>query len=126
MLFKPKKSEISNWGLSEQAIAILQKEPEILEDLQKLRKLPPLKAGFQPKVFEIKFDDVTYIRHERGKLSYHHPCSKDFVPMFSEYKLDGETILFHVDGEVVIDRTANLNLEQILKSLQLEKGVKNA
>lgn len=118
-MFKAKKSEISNWGLSEQAVAILLQEPEILEDLQELRNLPPLRSGFQPKVLEIKFDDVVYIRHERGKLSYYHPCSKGFVPMFSEYKLDGETILFHVDGEVVIDRTANLNLEQILKSLQL-------
>ena len=125
-MFKPKKTEIANWGLSEQAVAILLKEPEILEDLRSLRKLPPLekKDGF--KVFEIKFDDVTYIRHERGKVPYCHPCSEDFVPMFSEYKLDGETILFHVDGEVVVDRTANLNLEQILASLQLGKGVGNA
>lgn len=125
-MYNTERLQISNWGLSEQAVDILLKEPEILEDLQELRKLPPLKSGFQPKVLEIKFDDVVYIRHERGKLSYYHPCSEDFVPMFSEYKLDGETILFHVDGEVVVDRTDNLDLEQILKSLQLNREVKNA
>ena len=125
-MFKPKKTEIANWGLSEQAVAILLKEPEIVEDLKRLRQLPPLEKKDEFKVFEIKFDDVTYIRHERGKVSYCHPCSEDFEPTFSEYRLDGETILFHVGGEVVVDRTANLNLEQILKSLQLNREVKNA
>ena len=111
------------WGLSQQARAILSQEPEILEDLKKIRKLPPLSPEFKPKSLEIRFDDVTYIRLEREKISYYHPCSEDFQPTFSEYKLDEETVLFHVDGEVVVDRTVNLNLQQILQSLKLDKGV---
>ena len=50
-------------------------------------------------------------------MSYYHPCSADFEPTLSEYKLDGETVLFHVGGEVVIERMGELNFHQILKEL---------
>ena len=106
-------TQLTSWGLSPKAVAILLKEPEIVEDLKKIRKLPPLEKKDEFKVVEIRFDDVTYIRHERGKGAYYHPCSADFEPTFSEYKLDEETILFHVGGEVVVDRTAHLDLEAI-------------
>ena len=112
-------TQLTSWGLSPKAVAILLKEPEMVEDLKKIRKLPPLEQKDEFKVVEIRFDDVTYIRYERGKGVYYQPCSANFEPTFSEYKLDEETILFHVGGEVVVDRTAHLDLELIRKVFSL-------
>ena len=119
-MFNAQELKLLNWGLSAKTVTILVQEPEIVEDLAKIRKLPPLRADFNPKIFEIKFDDVTYIWCERDKPSYYHPCSEKFKPTFSEYRMDGETVLFHVDGEVVVERTANLNLDKILKSWRIK------
>lgn len=119
-MFNQEELQVFSWGLSERAVSILLKEPEILEDLKKIRELPPLPSSFKAKVLQILFDDVTHIYHEVGKGDYYHPCSPDFEPTFSEYRLDEETILFHVGGEIVIDRTANLDYAKILKSLKLK------
>ncbi|WP_036488304.1 hypothetical protein [Myxosarcina sp. GI1] len=109
--------DLSAWGLSSKAIETLRQEPEIIEYVRHLRTLPPLNPDFQPQLLEIRFDDVTYICYERGNQFNFIPCSPDLQPSFSEYRLDGETILFHIGGEIVVDRTVNLNIQQIFKTL---------
>ncbi|NJO93726.1 MAG: hypothetical protein HC820_04050 [Hydrococcus sp. RM1_1_31] len=109
---------LNSWELSSKTIAVLEKEPEIVHDLANVRLLPSFPKSYIPQVFEVCFDDVTFIRYERGKTPYFHPCSSDYNPPFTEYRFDGETALFHVDGEIVVDRTQNLNLEQIRQSFQ--------
>jgi hypothetical protein len=109
-------SLLEAWGLSQGAIGILEKEPEIVRDLMAARAMPPFEREYVPNSLEIRFDDVTFIRYERGKLPYCHPCSPDYNPPFTEYCLDGETALFHVDGEIVVDRTQNLDLAKIRQS----------
>lgn len=109
-LFEPKvlHSLLSSWGLSEHAITILDKEPEIVAELQQARSLPPLPADYQPSVIEERFDGINYRRWEEGHLVYERPCSAKYEPPFVEYCFDEQTALFHVNGEIVVNRIARM------------------
>lgn len=100
------ESILRSWNLSESAIAILVKEPELVAYLQEVRSLPPFPPGYVPGVIEELFDDLPYRRWEFGETtpSYERPCPSDYEPPFVEYSFDDETALFCVGGEVVVNR----------------------
>ena len=103
--------------LSPRAIAILAERGELCQRLVALKELPPLPQDLAPKVMEILFEGEIYIRYERGQKPYFKDCARNFNPQFSEYRLDNITVLFHVDGEIIINRGQNLDLETIKQSL---------
>jgi hypothetical protein len=70
------------WGLSERAIQALNNEPTILQSLAADRLLPPLPPGYVPKVIEVLFDDVPYIRTEDGVVTRLRECLEDYQPSF--------------------------------------------
>lgn len=94
----------SIWGLSPQAIALLSREPDILTGLAEDRLLPPLPPGYVPRLIEVLFDDLPYIRSESGVVTYLRQCRTDYKPAFVEYRFDGEIALFQVGSELVINR----------------------
>jgi len=94
----------SSWGLSPQAIEVLSREPEILEDLAQVRSLPPLPPGYSPAVVEVLFEDLPYLRSEQGVLSILRECLPDYQPRFIEYRVDDETAFFQIGGEIVVNR----------------------
>lgn len=108
---------LESWGLSEHAIAVLSKEPEVVTGLAKARNLEPFQEGYQPKVFEILFDDVVYIHWEKGKKPYIAQCPENYQPPFTEYTFDGQTAFFLVNGEVIVNRVElmQLNIKEYLK-----------
>jgi hypothetical protein len=95
---------IDDWGLSPAAVLLLSKEPEILADLVKERSLPPLPPGYVPRLVEVLFDDLPYIRWQDGSLTYVRDCRQDYQPMFVEYRFDGEMAVFQIQGEYVVNR----------------------
>jgi hypothetical protein len=97
-------SDPTTWGLSPKAALLLSKEPEILRELERDRLLPPLPPGYIPTVVEVLFDDVPYLRSERGMPTYVRDCRTDYQPQFVEYRFDDETAVFHIGGEYVINR----------------------
>lgn len=97
-------SLLSDWGLSEDALCVLEKEPEIVAQLQQERSLPPFAADYQPSVIEERFDGIKYRRWEEGHLVYERPCAANYDPLFVEYCFDEQTALFHVNGEIVVNR----------------------
>ena len=97
------RPDLTTWGLSPQAIEVLNQEPEILEDLAQARSLPPLPPGYSPAVVEVLFEDVPYLRSEQGVLSILRECLPDYQPRFIEYRVDDETAFFQVGGEVVVN-----------------------
>lgn len=105
-LFEPKviHSLLSSWGLSEHVITILDKEPEIVAELQQARSLPAFPADYQASVIEERFDGIKYRRWEEGHLVYKRPCEANYEPAFVEYCFDEQTALFHVNGEIVVNR----------------------
>lgn len=102
---------LSSWGLSEQAIAVLAKEPEIVADIAEARELEPFDADYQPRVFEVLFDDVVHIRREKGKPPYITQCPEGYQPSFTEFAFDEQTALFLVNGEVVVNRAEKMRLK---------------
>ncbi|KAM3099285.1 hypothetical protein ACKFKF_15135 [Phormidesmis sp. 146-12] len=99
---------LHEWGLSEPTIAVLAKEPEIVTELIRVRHLPPLPPGYVPSIVEVLFDDIIYVRSERGQLTYARYCSPDYQPPFVEYRFDGETAIFQVGGEYVVNRAEGI------------------
>lgn len=95
---------LAEWGLSDRTIAVLAREPEIVSDLQQIRLLPPLPPGYTPKIVEVLFDDIVYVRSEGGIVTYSRDCSPDYQPPFTEWQFDGQTALFQVGSEVVVNR----------------------
>jgi hypothetical protein len=96
--------DLSTWGLSAKAIEVLSQEPEILADLAQVRTLPPLPPGYCPIVIEVLFEDVPYMRSEYGEFSILRKCLPNYEPRFIEVRVDDETALFEVGGEIVVNR----------------------
>lgn len=101
---------LESWGLSQHAISVLSKEPEIVADLAKARELEPFSANYKPKVFEVLFEDVVHIRWQEGKKPFIADCSENYQPLFTEYAFDEQCALFLVNGEVVVNRAENIEL----------------
>jgi hypothetical protein len=95
---------IDDWGLSAAAVLLLSQEPEIVADLVRDRSLPPLPPGYVPRLVEVLFDDLPYIRWQDGSLIYVRDCRQDYQPMFVEYRFDGEMAVFQIQGEYVVNR----------------------
>ena len=98
------KSVLSSWGLSDEAIAVLVNEPELVRELQQSRSLPPFPPDYMPRVIEERFDGIISCRWELGRLVYQRPCLPNYQPPFVEYCFDEQTALFHVNGEIVVNR----------------------
>ncbi|NEQ47482.1 MAG: hypothetical protein F6K00_29645 [Leptolyngbya sp. SIOISBB] len=96
--------DLNNWGVSDQTIAILRREPNILADIAKARNRPPLPPGYCPDVIEVLFEDVPYLRSEQGVLSVLRDCLPDYQPRFIEYRMDEETAFFQVGSDIVVNR----------------------
>ena len=99
---------LESWGLSPQATSLLIQEPELLANLAEERERPPLPPGYIPQVVEVLFDDLPYIRSDNGIVSCLRDCPADYAPTFVEFRLDGETAMFQVGGEYVINRMAGI------------------
>lgn len=99
---------LQEWQLSEATILILAKEPEIVAELIRVRHLPLLPPGYVPTVVELLFDDVPHVRSEKGQLVYLRYCEPDYQPPFVEYRFDGETAVFQVGGEYVVNRVEGI------------------
>lgn len=110
------------WGLSEYAISVLSKEPEIVADLAIVRELEPFGVEYTPQVFEVLFDDVVYIRWEKGREPLTFECSENYQPPFTEYALDEQTALFLINGEVVVNRAEKMKLNIIEFLQELTNG----
>jgi hypothetical protein len=105
------------WALCETSIAVLSKEPEIVADLVIARSLPQLPPGYIPAIIEVLFDDVPYVRAEHGVLTFVRPCAPDYHPPFVEYRFDGETALFHVGQEYVVNRIQGMAQATAMRGL---------
>jgi hypothetical protein len=108
---------LADWGLSAAAGLLLSREPEILADLERERSLPPLPPGYVPKVVEVLFDDLPYIRWQDGSLVYVRDCRPDYQPVFVEYRFDDEIAVFHVGGEYVVNRIEGIAQVAALEGL---------
>lgn len=96
--------QVRSWGVSNAAQQVLVREPEIIASLKHARSLPPVQAGYRPTVVELLLDDLPYLRTVCGVPVYIRPCPDDYDPPFWELKFDGETALFAVKGEIVVNR----------------------
>ena len=93
-----KRLDPAEWGLSAKAVEALNNEPTILQSLAADRLLPPLPPGYVPKIIEVLFDDVPYIRTEDGVVTRLRECLEDYEPAFIEYRFDDEVALFQIAG----------------------------
>ena len=95
---------LQSWQLSESAISVLSKEPEVVAKLQVAKELPSFPTDYIPNVIEEKFDNINFRRWEYGVLTYERLCPSNYEPPFVEYCFDEQTGLFFIDGEVIVDR----------------------
>ena len=110
--------DIGQWGLSQRAVAVLREEPEIAANLAEERKKPPFPAGYQPKVIEILYSDLVYIRSEKGRITYLRDCPRNYIPPFMEIRFDDQLAMFVIQGEMVVNRTGQMAaLDELLGRL---------
>jgi hypothetical protein len=109
---------LEDWSLSASAIALLTREPEITSALAIARRKHPFPAGYTPAVVDVLFDDVLFIRSDRGQIVFIRPCSPNYQPPFVEVRFDDQMALFLIQGEVVVNRTqAMAELDHLLGRL---------
>ena len=122
MLVMSKAPDLSGWQLSRTARMTLEREPEIAADLAIERQKPPFPAGYQPELIEILYDDVVYVRSERGQITYLRDCARNYIPPFMEIRFDGQMAMFVIQGEMVVDRTEQMAaLDELLGRLDTEQ-----
>jgi hypothetical protein len=102
------KAILLSWNLSERAIAILSKEPEIVIDLQRSRSLPPLPPGYVPQQVEVLLDDMVALRYVNGEKIYERQFSDHFEPQWIEWRFDDQNAVFAIEGEYVLNRTEGI------------------
>jgi hypothetical protein len=110
---------LEEWSLSTTAIAFLEQEPEIAADLAVERQKLSFPAGYTPTVVDILFDDVLFVRSDRGQLVFLRECPANYQPPFVEVRFDDQTALFLIQGEIIVDRTqAMVSLDVLLGRLE--------
>ena len=107
---------------SRTASAFYKAEPEIQQYIQKQAAKGDLPGEYTPTVVEIKFEGLTYIRYEAGKITASRECGEGYVPPFWEICFDeDESALFVLaPGEILLDRTAQIaEMDEILGNCEL-------
>lgn len=113
-----KQPNISQWNLSQRAIELLRREPEISADLARERQKPPFPAGYRPALIEILYDDLLYVRSEAARITYLRDCPRNYIPPCMEIRFDNQMAIFVVQGEMVVDRTGYMAaLDELLGRL---------
>lgn len=80
----------------------------MLEHIAKAKVQPPFAADYTPSLVEVLFNDIVYIRYEHDTITAIRESKEGFVPEFWEVCFDGETALFVIGKEVVIDRAGKM------------------
>jgi hypothetical protein len=117
---------LKSWGLSDEAIALLTYRPNLVRHLGRIRQETPFPVDYRPRCHELLYEDLVYVRISEGSSPYLRPCSGDYRPAFWEVALDGQTGLFMIGDEVVVDRTVNLDPQAIKARLFDLAGVAHA
>ena len=86
---------------------LLAEMPEILDAVTKTQQRPPLPLGYVPKVIEVLFEDVLYLKSVDGVLLMARDCLADYQPRYVEYRFDDEMALFQVGQDVLVNRIAS-------------------
>ncbi|MGB3548461.1 MAG: hypothetical protein WBA17_15920 [Saprospiraceae bacterium] len=69
-------------------------------------------------MIEILYDDMVYVRSERGCITYSRDCPRNYIPPFMEIRFDGQLAMFVIQGEMVVDRTGQMAaLDELLGRL---------
>lgn len=116
-------TDLQNWQLSEAAIAFFEDRPEMLEHIAKAKEQPPFAAEYTPSLVEVLFNDIVYIRYENDTITAIRESGEGFAPNFWEICFDGETALFVVGREVVIDRAGDMADFDVLISKNLRESL---
>lgn len=101
-------SQVQNWQLSGAATSFFEDRPEILKHVAEAKERSPFAAKYTPTLVEVLFNDIVYIRYENEAITAIRESKKGFVPEFWEVCFDGETALFVIGNEVVIDRSGEM------------------
>jgi hypothetical protein len=121
-LFEPHASmsiPFKDWGLSPKALSRLLAAPELADEAARERANPPFPAGYTPTTVELLYDDIVFVRSQKGEVIYLRRCPENYDPPFFEMRFDDQMALFLVEGEVVINRAIEMvNLETILGRLR--------
>jgi hypothetical protein len=115
----PMSTPLQDWGLSPKAIARLLAVPELADEAVRERVNPPFPAGYTPTTIELLYDDMLFVRSEKGRVTYLRQCPENYNPPFFEMRFDDQMALFLVEGEVVINRAIEMvHLETVLGRLR--------
>ncbi len=100
---------------SAHAIALLDREPEILQYLIEVQDKGSFPKEYQPRRIDYLFDDILFASFVNGVNRLNSDCPSGYQPQFMEIRFDGELALFTIQGEVILDRVQQMaNLSEIL------------
>ena len=96
------------WGLSKSVTSVLNCNPELLSRLDRVRHQGLFSPDYQPKIIEVFYDDICWIKSVSGQITYSKPPIDQYMPTLIEVRFDDEIAMFSIKLETVVDRTANL------------------
>lgn len=100
--------DTKHWGLSKSVISFLRCNPELLLRLDRVRHKGLFSADYQPRIIEVFYDDICWIKSVGGQITYSKLPIDQSMPTSIEVRFDDEIAMFSINLETVVDRTANL------------------
>ena len=106
---------------AEQVKSFLNDNPEIKKYLEKQSEKGNFPAEYTPRVVEIKFEGLTYVRYDTGEIVASRECARGYMPPFWEVCFEEESAFFMLSPNIVLlDRVSDMaELDLILKDCKL-------
>ena len=101
----PHTIDINSWGLSKSVSALLRHDAELISRLDRVRHQRSFPPQYRPKTIEVFYDDVCWIKSVDGRVVHHEIPSDKSITTSIEVRFDGETAMFSIDSETIVDRT---------------------
>ncbi len=100
------------------SISVLERHPQLHQEVEKAKKLPPLPLDYSPAVVEV-FDQLGVIAGMAFGVPYECDRSFDAESEFIAWYLDGELALFYIRSEVLVNRLEYVETAaELLKKLE--------
>ena len=113
---------------SRAASAFYEAEPEIRQCIQEQAAKGDLPSEYTPTVVEVRFEGITYLRYEAGRITASRECDEGYVPPFWEIWFNEDELAFFVlgPGEILLDRTIQMTeMDKILENCKLRSFAKD-
>lgn len=112
-------SDIGRWGLSSEAVRLLEDKPELVSHLREERQKLPFPPGYTPTVIELLYESIVFVQSTRGLITFCRQLPENYQPSYTEVWFDNQLAVFLLqNGELLVNRiTLMTELDQLMGQL---------